>query len=262
MAGFTNDIMNCTNMDFRGVKPIVGQFISDGQLAIGSSVAPNIRVNTLTPGPGVSIINGNGSIIIGLIGGSSAIQRVSVQTGTTPIVPSGGTITINGAVVAAGTNPVRTNGTGANTLALQVQTSQAIASTDATKIGLSNFNSADFTVDANGFVSIKSAALNYTNVNHAASPYTVLSTDDYISVDTSGGVVSLLFPNVPASNRIWTVKDRTGTAAVSNISITTVGGAVTIDGQTTYTIASNYGSVNILANATPTYEIYSEVYGL
>lgn len=89
-----------------------------------------------------------------LAGGGQAIDSVAVQTGTSPIVPTvAGLITINGATVAAGTNPVRTDGTGANTLAVEVQISQAIASTDATKIGLCNFDSSKFTVDANGFVS-------------------------------------------------------------------------------------------------------------
>ena len=88
------------------------------------------------------------------------------------------------------------------------------------------------------------------------SPYTVLAGDEYLSVDTSAGVVSLLFPNAPTALRTWVVKDRTGTSSTSNISVTTVGGSVTIDGQTTYTIASNYASIQLLANATPTYEVY------
>ena len=86
--------------------------------------------------------------------GTGAITKVNLQTGTSPIVPTGGAITLNGAVVAAGTNPVRTDGTGANTGAIEVQISQALAATDATKIGLSNFNSTYFSVDANGFVSL------------------------------------------------------------------------------------------------------------
>lgn len=91
--------------------------------------------------------------LVSLAGGGQAIDSIAVQTGTSPVIPTvAGLITINGAVVAAGTNPVRSDGTGANTLAIEVQISQAIASTDATKIGLCNFDKVDFTVDANGFV--------------------------------------------------------------------------------------------------------------
>lgn len=105
------------------------------------------------------------------------------------------------------------------------------------------------TIAANGF------ALAYTNVTFAMSPYTVLSTDYYISVNSSGGAVTLRFPNAPTVNQTWTVKDRTGNASANNISVTTVGGAVTIDGATTYTIISNYGSINLINNAT-SYEVY------
>lgn len=372
-------------------------------------------------------VDANG--FVGLVGGGSSIESVNLQTGTTPIVPLAGAITFNGATVAAGTHPVRTDGTGANTMALEVQISQALAATDATKIGLSNYNSAQFTVDANGFVglvggtgaailtitgnsggvevpsaggnfnvlgtgsitvagsantetvqltgltnhaiqigagtatltqlaigstgqvlqantaadptwstatypstttinqilysssanvvsglatanngvlttgttgipvitalasngqliigsgsgapiaatltagnginivnaansitiSANDSAFAYTNVNHAASPYTVLSTDYYISVDCSAGVVSLLFPNAPTALREWVIKDRTGSASTNNISCTTVGGSVTIDGVTTYKITSNYGAIQMLANSTPTYEVF------
>jgi len=89
-----------------------------------------------------------------LVGGAAAISKVNLQTGTTPIVPTAGAITFNGAAVAAGTNPVRTDGTGVSTMQLEVQTSQALAAADGTKIGLSNFNNAQFTVGATGFVSL------------------------------------------------------------------------------------------------------------
>jgi len=100
------------------------------------------------------------------------------------------------------------------------------------------------------------SSFNYTNVTNAMSPYTVLLTDFYLSVDTSGGAVQLNFPNAPAFKRQFIIKDRTGTAATSNITLTTPGGTVTFDGLTTYTMNSNYQAIQLLANATPTYEVY------
>jgi hypothetical protein len=177
--------------------------------------------------------------------------------GTDPtIADASGNVSILGGTVAAGTNPVRTVATAANSLTTQVQISQAIAATDATKIGLSNFNSANFSVDANGFVSALSQAFNYTSVNFAASPYTVLTTDYYISVDSSGGAVTLRFPNAPTAKQVWIVKDRTGNASTNNITLTTPGGTVTFDGLTSYVMNSNYQAVNLLANSVPGYEIY------
>lgn len=98
-------------------------------------------------------------------------------------------------------------------------------------------------------------AFNYVQVNNAASPYTVLSTDYYIACLTSTGLITIKLPNAPAAKRLFVIKDHDGSASASNISVTTVGGAVTIDGMTTYPIASNYGAINLLFNGT-SYEVY------
>ena len=85
--------------------------------------------------------------------------------------------------------------------------------------------------------------------------YTVIGTDFFISCDSSGGAITIKLPNAPRKNRIYTIKDRTGSAVAHNISVTTVGGAVTIDGSTTYTMAVNYQSIQVLFNGT-SYEVF------
>jgi len=148
---------------------------------------------TFQAGPGISLTNASGvagNTTISLTGGGQSIDSVAVQTGISPVVPDGnGLITINGAVVAAGTNPVRSDGTGANALAIEVQRSQAIAATDATKIGLCNFNSATFTVDANGFVSLASGGFTWTDVTGATQ--TIAVQNGYLT-DRGGGVTYTL----------------------------------------------------------------------
>jgi hypothetical protein len=164
-----------------------------------------------------------------------------------------GLATANNGVLTTGTSgiPVITALASNGQIIIGSGSGAPIAATLTAGNGVSITNAANsITISANG------SAFAYTNVNHAASPYTVLTTDYYISVDCSAGVVTLKFPNVPTANQIWVVKDRTGNASTSNISITTVGGSVTIDGQTTYKITSNYGAINILANSSPTYEIF------
>lgn len=196
-------------------------------------------------------VDGNGFVSAN---GSGIGETITGQSGGA-LSPSSGNWNIFGGSVAAGTAPLVSSGSG-STLTLNVQRSQAIASADSTKVGVCNFNSAQFTVDANGFVSITNfSPFAYTTVNHAQSPYTVVSTDEYISCDPSGGTISILLPNAPTTYREFVIKDRTGSASTSNISVTTVGGAVTIDGQTTYTIAGNYGSISLLFNGT-SYEVY------
>ena len=182
MPGFDVDVtggggtLYATNVDFTGNSFTSGtpQMVSNGQLMIGNAATPRIRIGTLTsPNGTVTIGYSAPNITLDITGASNAIEKINLQTGTTPCVPAGGIITFNGATVAAGTNPVRTNGTAANTMALQVQFSQAIAATNATNVGLSAFNSAQFTVDANGFVSTSGSAVMLTltgNSGGAVSP--------------------------------------------------------------------------------------------
>ena len=124
-------------------------------------------------------------------GVNPALTKLAVQAGTTPVVPDAtGQITFNGARVAAGTNPVRTDGTGANTVALEVQTAQAISSTDATKVGLASFSSTDFSVDANGFVTL-SASGSFNNIVRqvftSSGTYTPTSGMTFCDIEVVGG---------------------------------------------------------------------------
>ena len=95
--------------------------------------------------------------------------------------------------------------------------------------------------------------LAYTNVN--SSPYTVLTTDDYLSVDCSGGAITVRLPNAATSGKTFVVKDRTGSAATNNITVTTVGGAINIDGATTFVMNTAYQAISLIGNGS-TYEIY------
>ena len=95
----------------------------------------------------------------------------------------------------------------------------------------------------------------YTPVNHAASPYTVLSGDYYLSADVTAGVITILLPNGPSTGRCYVVKDKVGLAATSNITITTVGGSVTIDGATSFVMNTAYESVELIFNGS-NYEVW------
>jgi len=88
--------------------------------------------------------------------------------------------------------------------------------------------------------------LPYTAITFADSPYAVLATDTFISCDTSGGPITILLPNTTNTGREIVVKDRTGNAAANNITVTTVGGIVTIDGTPTYTLDEPYEAVDIM----------------
>lgn len=165
-------------------------------------------------------VDANG--FVSLLGGGAAIDSIAVQTGTSPIVPTvGGLVTINGAVVAAGTNPIRTNGTGANTMAVEVQISQAIAATDATKIGLANFNSAHFSVDANGFVSLTGGGQAIdsftTDVSGPVSPDGSgnVAFTGATNIFSNGSVANTMRLNLQGTNHALFVGRGSNTASVS-----------------------------------------------
>ena len=88
----------------------------------------------------------------------------------------------------------------------------------------------------------------------SSSPYVVLTTDYYLSVNTSSAR-TIQLPNAPATGRIFVIKDTSGTANTNNITVTTVGGAVNIDGATSYVITQAYGSIQLAFNGT-SYEVY------
>ena len=87
---------------------------------------------------------------------------------------------------------------------------------------------------------------NVVSVSNAASPYTVLDTDNYLGCQSSSGVITIRLPNAPRAGKVLIIKDSTGSSATNNVTVTTVGGTVTIDGATTYTMATNYQSIHVL----------------
>ena len=104
-------------------------------------------------------------------------------------------------------------------------------------------------------VSIIEAAPAYTNVTFLMSPYTVLSTDYFISVDSSGGPVTINLPNAPTTNQQFIIKDRLGQSLVNNITIKSLGGVTTIDQQASYTFVDNFESLECLYNSS-NYEVF------
>lgn len=160
MAGFKNEVMNAQNMNFGTVANGAREFVSAGQIPIATgNVFPAVEIvpATLTPGAGISIVNGAGTITISTAGGVAASSfpvQASSPPGTNPVVPTaGGVLTINGAASAALGSPVRSQSTAANTITINVQRGSAQASSNVNNPGLVSMNSADFTVDSNGWVS-------------------------------------------------------------------------------------------------------------
>jgi hypothetical protein len=154
--------------------------------------------------------------------------------------------------------PVSLGGTGAITLTSNgVLLGNGTSAVTATTAGTTGQVLTGVTGNPPIFQALPSNAVYaYTAVTNATgSPYVVLSTDVYISCDSTAGVITINLPNTTTTGRMVIVKDRTAQASTNNITVTTVGGAVTIDGSTTFVMNTNYESAQFMWNGT-SYEVF------
>ena len=266
-SGFNNGVVFAKNVDFSTNAQVSGKIVADGQLLIGSTDLPNIQVGRLTsPMATLNIGYSSPNITIDVAAGGAVVERFALQAGTTPIGPFGGIVTFNGGTIAAGTTPVITNGTGANTMELQVQRSAAIAATDATKVGLAVFDSAKFTVDANGFVSTSGTGIGNTITGQSGGALSPTAGNWNISGGTSAagttpvatsGAGSTLTTNVQISQAI-AAADSTkiglsnfdsasfAVAATGFVTLSTTGVGKTITGDSGGALSPTANNWNIL----------------
>ncbi len=199
----------------------------------GGAVPPDAggNINTL----------GTGSItIVGVPGTNTLTTQLTGLTNHSLLVGAGTATITNLGVATNGQLPIGSTGADPVLAAL----------TAGTNITITN-GAGSISIDANS----SSQVVAYTAVTNAQTPYTVLSTDYYIGANVTAGVITLLFPNAPTTGRIFVVKDVVGLSASSNITVTTVGGAVLIDGATSYVMNLNYQAIQLIFNGT-SYEIY------
>lgn len=148
----------------------------------------------------------------------------STPPGTDPVVPDGsGIVTVTGGQVAAGTttNVIRTNSLAANTYTIEVQRSQAVGVSTIGDNGVCHFDSADFSVDANGFVSLTgSTSLTLTGDTGGPLPPTagnwdILAQPNSGSTPHFDGSVSTLTLNLADGNANILLGNSTGNAGVT-----------------------------------------------
>lgn len=247
---------------------------TNGQIPIGSTGA-NPVLSTITAGTGISVANGAGTITLAVTG-TGVLQTLTGNTGGA-ISPTGGNINTVGSgniSIAGSGSTLTTTLVGTTNHSIQLGnssgslTSLGVATNGQIPIGSTGVDPVLTTLTAGTNISITNGAgsitiaanttsqvSGYTGVNNAASPYTALSTDYYLGVDSTAGTVSILLPNAPATGRIFSVKDSFGQSATNNITITTVGGVVTIDGATTFVMNTTYESASFIFNGV-SYEVY------
>lgn len=161
MAGFDNDVVYGTNVDFSGGFPVTGKVTTDGQLLIGSTASPNIRVGTIAAGSTkLAVTNGAGSISIDAqeanfninnLGGTPLnVNKGGTGVATlTGIVAGNGTANLTGRTITGTANQITvTNGDGVAgnpTLSLTSPIQVSGISFDAGSNTLSNYEVGTFT---------------------------------------------------------------------------------------------------------------------
>lgn len=129
----------------------------------------------------------------------SGVESFVVDTftppGTNPVTPNGSSeVIVTGGQVSAGTtaNVIQTNSLAANTYTIQVQRSQSVASSTIGDNGVCHFDSADFDVDANGFVTFVGDGSSITLTGNDSIP--VAPTLGNINVVGAGSITTVGTP--------------------------------------------------------------------
>lgn len=148
-------------------------------------------------------------------------------------IPIANVLEVLGSAVAAHSVPLQTVGSG-NTVNIDVQYASAAASSIATNAGIASFNSADFTVDANGFVTFTGTGSAETltgNSGGAVSP-----TLNNINTVGTGSITIVGNPGTSTLTTELTgltnhnVLVGAGTATITNVAPSTAGFVLTSNG--------------------------------
>ena len=221
MASFENSVVVAKNVNFdlAAAKPHLGILDTQGKLPIGtgnSYPTPEIL--------GGNIVSPNGSVTVGYASPNITVEASSA----TPLmftensgfaIPSLNNLNVFGTTAAAGTSPLVTSGAD-STVTITAQRSQALAAGDSTKVGLSNFDSGDFTVSADGFVVLAGGGAGQTitgDSGGALSP----TAGNWNILGQQAGTTPVMF--TVGSGSTLNVEDRTWTSSLVVDPSSTVG---------------------------------------
>lgn len=199
-----------------------------GVISMGNSTAAGGE--TVNIGDAVN----TGAQIVNIAGGASgANSTVNILSGNA----TAGTQTLNIGTGSGGKTINIGNGAGSNIVTL----------------GSSNTTSTTIVEAGTGGLLISGGQIvSLTNVNSAASPYSLLATDQFVAVNPTAGVVTVTLPASPLPGRWITIYDATGQAAAHTITISGNGNNISAAGTSasTQTLTTAYSSMNLWFNGT------------
>lgn len=212
-----------------------------GNVALASTTSGDITLasadTVLIDGAGVVEINSSGGVIS--IGNDAVAQNINVGTGA-----AARTVTIGN---ATGATAITVNaGTGAVALASN-------ATDHATSVGSATGASATTINGGTSGITLNSGVLcKVTSVATAASPYSVLGTDYFITTNSTGGALTITLPGTPVTGRTIVVYDGVGQGAANNVTIDGNGNNIAAGGTSAATklINTAYESYILTYNGT------------
>ncbi len=224
----------------------------------GGPIAP-VANNINTVGTGSVTISGSGDTLTTQLTGLTN-HNVLIGAGTTtitkvaPSATAGVPLVSSGAAAdpAFGTAVVAGGGTGAVSFTAYAVLTGGTTSTNPVQ-SIASVGTAAQVLTSNGagalptFQTIVSTILTFTTPG--AYPYTVLQSDQIVKVDTSSAR-TINLPNAPTTGTLFIIKDTVGSAGTNAITLTTVGGVVTIDGATSQTMNVNRASLYVCFDGT------------
>ena len=235
MAGFDNDVVYGTNVDFTGTSPVSGQINQNGELLVGATTAPFIRAYVPTGSTGVSITKGPGTIDFSLANvPNSALQNsfINVIAGTG--LSGGGAVALGGSVslqVSGGSSVTSVTGT-ANRITSTGGTTPAI-DISASYVGQSSITTLGTISTGVWNGSLITGTFGGTGVNNGASTITLggnLTTSGaFASTFTMTNTTSVTFPT--AGTLATTAVSGSGTGKASFTAYTVVCGGTTTTGS-------------------------------
>lgn len=243
------------------ISPVAGNINTVGTGSITIAGAGNTLTTQLTGLTNHNVLVGAGTATITKVAPSATAGIPLVSNGaaadpsfTTAVVQGGGTgatsFTAHSILLGQGTSAVTALGAATNgQIPIGSTGADPVLATISAGSNISITNAAgSITIDA---VS-GSQVVNLTPVS--TTPYVASATDYFLSVDTSVAI-TIQMPNAPSTGRVFVIKDATNNASVNNITVTTVGGVVLIDGSASYVMNQNYGSASFIFNGT-SYEVF------
>lgn len=267
------DAAGIVNLTTTGAFDITVNSTAGSVILTGAEAAVDaIQLNAVTAGGGIDMNAGSGGVTVdttAAISLDSATASNFTVTGAADLTlqsTAGAVNVISGeanadsinVTSAGGMNVVATGAAAKDTIITNTNGSMTLTAgenvTDAMNFTASGAASRINLTAGTGSINLASGLIiATTDVVFADSPYTVLGTDYFLSVDTSAGAVTVTLPNAATlAGRTYVIRDTGGAAAATNITVATAGGNLVGGGASaaTKTISAAYAGATVYSNGT------------